>query len=124
MMKMLAILLLLAPLPCLAQTAQMTQTSPAPPPGAPSAPGAAADQAYKQAMMQMQQSMNAPPTGDPDRDFVAGMIPHHQGAIAMAKIELQYGRNAQLRHLAQDIITAQRREIAFMQLWQRRHAPK
>jgi uncharacterized protein (DUF305 family) len=50
------------------------------------------------------------------------MIPHHQGAIDMAKVELQYGKDPQLRKLAQDVIAAQQKEIAFMQSWQAKHA--
>ena len=60
---------------------------------------------------------NAPHTGDPDRDFVTMMIPHHQGAIDMAKALLLYGHDEQLRRLAQEIITDQQNEIALMQLW-------
>ena len=58
---------------------------------------------------------NAPMTGDPDHDFAAMMIPHHQGAIDMAKTELLYGRNPVLRRLAQEILVTQTAEIAVMQ---------
>ncbi len=53
-------------------------------------------------------------TDDTDRDFVAHMIPHHEGAVEMAKVELKYGKDTKLRKLAKDIIAAQDREIAFM----------
>jgi uncharacterized protein (DUF305 family) len=53
--------------------------------------------------------------GDPDRDFAAMMIPHHQGAIDMAKVELIYGRDPVLRRLAQGIIVEQQQEIELMQ---------
>ena len=66
------------------------------------------------AMNKMMAGMTAEPTGDVDHDFVAMMIPHHQGAIDMAKAELQYGHNEQLRRLAQGIVAAQRREIRVM----------
>jgi uncharacterized protein (DUF305 family) len=59
--------------------------------------------------------MAAKPTGNPDRDFAAMMIPHHQGAIDMAKIELTYGRDPVLRRLAQGIIVGQQQEIELMQ---------
>ncbi len=57
----------------------------------------------------------APMTGDPDHDFAAMMIPHHQGAIDMAKAELLYGKNPVLRRLAQEIIVSQASEITVMQ---------
>lgn len=60
-------------------------------------------------------------TGDADRDFVAHMIPHHQGAVEMAKVELRYGKDAKLRKLAKDIIAAQDKEIAFMKQWLEQH---
>jgi uncharacterized protein (DUF305 family) len=59
--------------------------------------------------------MAAKPTGNPDRDFAAMMIPHHQGAIDMAKVELIYGRDPVLRRLAQGIIVTQQQEIELMQ---------
>ena len=67
-------------------------------------------------MTRMMESMAVPPTGDADRDFVAMMIPHHQGAIDMAQTFLRYGKNEQLRRLAQEIIVTQQQEIAVMQL--------
>ena len=67
------------------------------------------------AMSRMHQSMMTGYTGDPDRDFAAMMIPHHQGAIDMAIIELRYGKDERLRRLAQGIIVEQRQEIAVMQ---------
>ena len=60
--------------------------------------------------------MTAEPTGDVDRDFVAMMVPHHQGAIDMARAVLRYGRNEQLKRLAQEIIVTQQQEIAVMRL--------
>ncbi|WP_407181261.1 DUF305 domain-containing protein [Bradyrhizobium sp. STM 3562] len=66
------------------------------------------------AMSKMSRDMMVDPSGDIDRDFVAMMIPHHQGAIDMARAELKYGQNKQLRELAQSIVTQQGQEIAQM----------
>jgi uncharacterized protein (DUF305 family) len=67
------------------------------------------------AMHKMMADMMIKPTGDIDRDFVEMMVPHHRGAVDMAKAELKYGRNEQLRRLAQRIVATQQREIAVMQ---------
>lgn len=67
------------------------------------------------AMNKMMMDMTIKPTGDVDRDFVAMMVPHHQGAVDMAKDELKYGHNEQLRRLAQEIVATQRKEITVMQ---------
>src|SRR6266699_6298784 len=69
-----------------------------------------------QAMERMDAGMmTAKPTGNPDREFAAMMIPHHQGAIDMAKLELIYGRDPVLRRLAEGIIVEQQQEIELMQ---------
>jgi hypothetical protein len=68
------------------------------------------------AMTKMMNDMAAKPTGDIDRDFVAMMTPHHQGAIDMAVIELRYGKNETLRRIAQEIIVDQTQEIGAMKL--------
>jgi uncharacterized protein (DUF305 family) len=70
----------------------------------------------KTTMDRMMAGMMAPPIGDVDRDFVAMMTPHHQGAIDMAVAELRYGRNEQLKRIAQEIIVDQQQEIAAMKL--------
>ena len=70
-----------------------------------------------QAMQRMDAGMMAAKsTGNPDRDFAAMMIPHHQGAIDMAVAYLRYGKNERLRRLAQEIIITQSDEIAVMRL--------
>lgn len=72
------------------------------------------DALMAQSMTRMHADMAVPPSGDPDRDFAAMMIPHHQGAIDMAKAELAYGRDPVLRRLAQGIIVEQAQEIEVM----------
>ena len=78
-------------------------------------------QAYQDAMMKMHRAMDVPLSGNADRDFVTGMIAHHQGAIDMASVELRYGKDQQMRHLAQSIITAQQQEIIKMRAWLAKH---
>lgn len=68
------------------------------------------------AMARMMTDMSVKPSGDVDRDFVATMVPHHQGAIDMAVAMLKYGRNEQLKRIAQEIIVGQQQEIAAMRL--------
>ena len=74
------------------------------------------------AMTKMMADMEVEPTGNVDRDFVAMMTPHHQGAIAMAQAELLYGRNEKLLRIAQEIIAEQEQEIAAMRLAIGEHA--
>jgi Domain of unknown function (DUF305) len=68
------------------------------------------------AMNKMMGDMTVKPSGDIDRDFVEMMVPHHQGAVDMAKAELRYGHNEQLRRLAQEIVVTQQQEISVMRL--------
>jgi len=65
--------------------------------------------------------MNVKPTGKPDKDFVLMMMLHHQGAVDMAKVELQYGTDPELRQLATDIVAAQEKELAQMKAWLERN---
>ncbi len=75
------------------------------------------DVALDQAMTSMSAAMaRVQPTGNSDADFATMMIPHHKGAIEMAKVELQYGTDPRLRRLAQEIIVTQNSEIELMQL--------
>jgi hypothetical protein len=75
------------------------------------------------AMIAMMIDMDIRPLGDIDNDFVAMMVPHHQGAIAMAYAELRYGRNDQLKRLSQEIIVTQQQEIIAMRLALGQSAP-
>jgi uncharacterized protein (DUF305 family) len=70
----------------------------------------------------MHEAMDITYTGNADRDFVAGMIPHHQGAIDMAKVVLAFGKDPEVKKLAEDIIKAQEQEIAWMKAWQAKAA--
>ena len=89
-------------------------------PAPPAAAATADEQSFLKendaAMTKMMNDMAVKPSGDIDRDFVAMMSPHHQGAIDMAVIELRYGKNEQLRRIAQEIIVDQMQEIAAMKL--------
>jgi uncharacterized protein (DUF305 family) len=83
--------------------------------------GADIEKSFQQQMHEAMTSMdremeNTRMTGDPDHDFAAMMIPHHQGAIDMAKAELLYGKDPVLRRLAQEIIVTQEQEIAVMRM--------
>ena len=95
--------------------AQMPMVPPAPGADAP------ATAANKTAMQRMMAAMDVPATGNADRDFVTGMLPHHQGAIDMARVELRYGHDPALQKLARDIIASQAKEEAFMKRWLAQH---
>lgn len=74
--------------------------------------------AYMDIMGNMHQDMSAGVAAkNADVGFAKGMIPHHEGAVAMAKVELQYGKDAEMKALAQKIIDAQQGEISYMQDW-------
>ena len=72
---------------------------------------------FKEVDVKMMRAMDKPFTGMPDVDFVRGMIPHHQGAIDMAKVQLKHGKDPEIRRMAEKIIADQEREIAEMQTW-------
>ena len=114
-----SILSMAAAVPALAQQA-------APAPGTtmtmPMKPGATPDGSMMSAMDKMSKDMAAVPmTGDADRDFVGMMLPHHQGAIDMAKYELAHGKDPAMLKLARAIVAAQDKEVAEMKAWQAKH---
>lgn len=88
-----------------------------------------ADSAMQQELMQGMNQMNqdmmaAAQYKDPDVAFAAGMLPHHIGAVKMAEVELKYGKDPEMRKLAENIINAQQAEIEQMQKWLKVHNKK
>lgn len=76
-----------------------------------------ASKGYMDAMSKMQSSMPKDQKGDPDADFARMMIPHHRGAMDMAKVELQYGKDPMLRKMAEKMIKDQEKEVADLEKW-------
>jgi uncharacterized protein (DUF305 family) len=87
--------------------------------GAPAAPAgaSASTKAFQAANTKMHKAMDIKFTGDADADFVRGMIPHHEGAVEMAKIVLAHGKDPEIRKLAEDVVKAQETEIGQMKAW-------
>jgi uncharacterized protein (DUF305 family) len=90
----------------------------------PAAGDAASTKDFKAADMKMMHDMAVPYTGNPDVDFRAKMIPHHQGAIDMAKVALAHAKDETTKAMAAQIIKDQEREIAEMREWLTKNAPK
>jgi ABC-type histidine transport system ATPase subunit len=85
-----------------------------PPLAVPRAATSEFDRALQAVMLQMDAAMCVTPSADADRDFARAMIPHHQGAVEMARLELLYGHDPRLRRLAQGMVVEQSQEIALM----------
>ncbi|GMB81388.1 DUF305 domain-containing protein [Shinella zoogloeoides] len=86
------------------------------------ASGSPSTKAFVDANTKMHKGMEIEFTGNADVDFVRGMIAHHQGAIDMAKVELEHGKDPAIRKLAEDIVSAQEGEIKMMEEWLARNA--
>jgi len=110
--------ILLAALPAMAQQPARMQ------PMAPNGSTAKAGDPMMTGMDQMEKAMAAvPQTGNTDQEFVAMMIPHHQGAVEMAKAELAQGKDPMLRRMAHNIITSQASQMRVMKRWEAKHPP-
>jgi uncharacterized protein (DUF305 family) len=80
-------------------------------------PPSPAARAYMDAAIQMHLDMAVPYSNDADKDFAATLEAHHKGAVAIAQVELQYGKDPQMRQLAEAVLEARKRELALLQAW-------
>lgn len=88
----------------------------------PKGDGSPSSLAFQAINQKMHEGMDITFTGNADVDFVRGMIPHHQGAVDMARTVLAFGKDPQIRKLAEEIVKAQESEIALMQDWLKKNA--
>ncbi len=84
-------------------------------------PPSPATRAYMDAAIAMHRDMAVPYKNDADKDFAATLEAHHKGAVEIAKVELQYGKDPEMRRLAEQVIAAREHEIALMQAWRAKH---
>ena len=108
--------LALAPLAALAQDHSAHHAMPA-------ANDSPSNTAFAAVNEKMHAAMEIPLSGDTDIDFIAGMIPHHQGAVDMARVVLEYGKDPQVRAFAEEILKTQEAEIEWMEAWLAEHLP-
>lgn len=106
----------------LAAPAAMGQTTQQAHPPTPGAPSSAAMQQHRPEMRQAMEKMNrdmtgVPMTGNPDRDFAAMMVPHHQGALDMARVYLREGKDPEMRRMAEKTIQDQEKDINELREW-------
>ena len=103
---------------------QMDHAGHHPVPAATSQTDTPATRAFRDVDAEMHRNMDIRYSNDVDVDFVRGMIPHHKGAVAMAKVALQYSKDPEIRKLAEDIIKAQDIEIAQMEAFLKKKGTK